>query len=70
MRNETLGIDEDKQPSSKSEPSKHLKNNPAHKFHWMTLPRALSQHLNQNILRAYFIKQLNLSPNDNLADKY
>ena len=33
-------IDEHEQPNGKSEPFKHLKNNPWHKFDWMILSRA------------------------------
>ena len=66
IRNVVTRIDGHKQPNGKSEPSKHLKNNPGHQFNWMILSRAPSHHLKRKILEAYFIKQLNLPLNDQL----
>ena len=66
IRNVVTRIDEHEQPNGKSEPSKHLKNNPGHQFNWMILSRAPSRRLKQKILEAYFIKQLNPSLNDQL----
>ena len=40
-----IRIDKHEQPNGKSEPSKHLKNNPWHKFDWMILSRAPSNRL-------------------------
>ena len=56
IRNVVTKIDEHEQPNSKSEPSKHLKNNPGHQFNWMILSRAASHRLKRKILEAYFIK--------------
>ena len=39
-------IDEHEQPNSKSESSKHFKNNPGHQFNWMILSRAPSHSSN------------------------
>ena len=66
IRNVVTRIDEHKQPNSKSEPSKHLKNNPGHPFNRKILSRAPSYRLKRKILEAYFIKQLNPSLNDQL----
>ena len=66
IRNVVTRIDEHEQPNGKSEPSKHLKNNPGHQFNWMILSRAPSHRLKRKILEAYFIKQLNPSLNDQL----
>ena len=66
IRKVVTRIDEHEQPNSKSEPSKHLKNNPGHQFNWMILSRAPSHRLKQNILEAYFIEQLNPSLNTQL----
>ena len=69
IRNVVTRIDEHKQPNGKSEPSKHLKNNPGHQFNWKILSRAPSHRLKRKILEAYFIKQLNPSLNDQLDSK-
>ena len=69
IRNALTRIDEHEQPNDKSEPSKHLKNNPGHKFDWIILSRAPSHRLKQKILEADFIKQLNPSLNDQLASE-
>ena len=61
IRNAVTRIDEHEQPNRKSEPSKHIKNNPGHKFDWMILSRAPSHRLKRIILEAYFMKQLNPS---------
>ena len=45
IRNVVTRMDEQKQPNSKSEPSKHLKNNPGHQFNWKILSRAPSHRL-------------------------
>ena len=66
IRNAVTRTEEHEQPNGKSEPSKHLKNNPGHKFDRMILSRALSHRLKRKILEAYFIKQLNPSINDQL----
>ena len=66
IRNAVTRIDEQEQPNSKSESSKHLKNNPGHKFDWMILSRAPSHRLKWKILGANFIKQLNSFINDQL----
>ena len=66
IRNTVTRIDEHEQPNGKWEPSKHLKSNPGHKFDWMILSRAPSHRLKRKILGTYFIKQLNLSLNDQL----
>ena len=42
IRNVVTRIDEHEQPNSKSELSKHLKNNPGYQFNWMILSRAPS----------------------------
>ena len=69
IRNSVTRIDEYEQPNGKSEPSKHMKNNPGYRFDWMTISRAPLRHLKQKILEAYFIKQLNPSLNDQLDSK-
>ena len=66
IRNVVTRIYEHEQPNAKSEPSKHLKNNPGHQFDWIILSRAPSHRLKRKILEAYFIKQLNPSLNDHL----
>ena len=66
IRKAVTRIDEHEQPNGKSEPSKHLKNNPGHKFDWVILSRAPSYRLKRKILEAYFINQLNPSLNDQL----
>ena len=66
IRNAVTRIDEHEQPNRKSEPSKHIKSNPGHKFDWMILSRAPSHRLKRIILEAYFMKQLNPSLNDQL----
>ena len=69
MRNATTRIDEHEQSNGQSEPAKHLKNKPGNKFNWMILCRAPPHRLNRKILEAYFIKQLNLSLNDQLVSE-
>ena len=69
IRNVVTRINEHEQPNSKSEPFKHLKNNPRHQFNWMILSRAPSHRLKRKFLEAYFIKQLNPSLNDQLASE-
>ena len=64
IRNTATRIDEYEQPNSKLEPSKHLKNNPGHKFDWMIVSRAPSHPLKLKTIEAYFSKQLNPSLND------
>ena len=64
MTEVTPRTDEHEQANGKLEPSKHLKNNPGHKFDWMILSRARSHRLKRKIHEAYFINQLNLSLND------
>ena len=44
-KNAVTRIDKHEQANGKSEPSKHLKNNPGHKFDWMILSRAPSHRL-------------------------
>ena len=66
IRDVVTRIDEHKQPNGKSEPSKHLKNNPGHQFNWKILSRAHSYRLKRKVLEDYFIKQLNPSVNDQL----
>ena len=66
IRNAVTRIDEHEQTNGKLEPSKHLKNNPGHKFDWMILSRAPSHSSKRKILEVYFIKQLNSSLNDQL----
>ena len=41
IKNVIKRIDEHEQPNSKSEPSKHFRNNPGHQYNWMILSRAL-----------------------------
>ena len=67
--NKVTRIDEHEQQNSKSEPSKHLKNNIGHKFDWMMLSRAPSHRLKRKIFEAFFIKQLNPPLNDQLDGK-
>ena len=64
MTKVTARIEKQKQENGKLKLSKHLKDNPGHKFDWIILSRARSHRLKQKILEAYFIKQLNLSLND------
>ena len=66
IRNVVTRKDENEQPHGKSEPSKHLKNNPGHKFDWMILLRPPSDGLKRKILETSFIRQLNPSLNDQL----
>ena len=66
IRNAVTRIDEHEKPNGKSEPPKHLENNPGHKFYWMVLSRAPSHCLKRKILEAYFIRELNPSLNDQL----
>ena len=47
---ETTRKDEHEQPNGKLKPSKHLKNNPGHKFDLMVLSRVPSHRLKQKIL--------------------
>ena len=63
-KNAIARVDEHKQPNGKSEPSKHLKNNPGHRSERRTLSRKLSHRVKRKIIEAYFIKQLNPSLND------
>ena len=69
IRNAVTRVDEYEQPNGKSEPSKHMKNNPGCRFDWMIISRAPLHHLKQKIFEAYFIKQLNPSLNDQLDSK-
>ena len=69
IRNVVRRIDEHEQSNGKSEPSKHLKNNPGHQFNWMILSRAPSHCLKRKILEAYFMKELNPSLNDQLDNE-
>ena len=69
MRNAITRVNEHDQPNGKSKLCKHLKNNPGHKFDWMTLSRELLQRLKQTILEAYLLNQLNTSLNDSLDSK-
>ena len=66
IRNVVTRKDENEHPHCKSEPSKHLKNNPGHKFDWMILLRPPSHCLERKILETSFIRQLNPSLNDQL----
>ena len=45
MRNATTKADKHEQPNGKSEPPKHLKDNPEHKFVWMILSRIPSRRI-------------------------
>ena len=69
IRNVVTRIDEHEQPNGKSEPSKHLRNNPGHQYNSMILSRALSHRLKRKILEAYFNEHLKPSLNDQLDSK-
>ena len=69
IRNVVTRIDEHEQPNGKSEPSKHLRNNPGHQYNSMILSRALSHRLKRKILEAYFDEHLKPSLNDQLDSK-
>ena len=51
---------------SKSEPAKHLKENPTHKFTWTIISKAPENFRKRRVLEAYFIKTICPTLNDQL----
>ena len=46
-------MEEHSEPTNKSEPAKHLKNNSHHVFNWVTLCKAPQNYKNRRIVRSY-----------------
>ena len=57
-RNDSLWWNEHEDKNSKSEPAKHLKENPTHAFTWSIISKAPENFRKRRVLEAYFIKTI------------
>ena len=65
-RNAKIRWNEHEDKNSKSEPAKHLKENPTHKFRWTSISSAPENFRNRRVLVAYFIKTICPTLNEQL----
>jgi hypothetical protein len=69
-RNVEVRWKEHQSNDGKSEPSKHIINNPDHSFQWKVLSKAPRDTRKRKILEAYFIRKLNPKINDQLDIRF
>ena len=67
-RNAKIRWNEHEDKNSKSEPAKHLKENPTHKFRWTSISSAPENFRNRRVLEAYFIKTICPTLNEQLGN--
>ena len=65
-RNAKIRWNEHEDKNSKSEPAKHLKENPTHKFRWTSISSAPENFRNRRVLEVYFIKTICPTLNEQL----
>ena len=53
-----MRLNEHEDKNSKSEPAKHLKENPTHKFTWTIISKAPEKFRKRRVLEAHFIKTI------------
>ena len=66
VRNAEIQWNEHKDKNSKSEPAKHLKENPTHKFRWAIISKAPENFRKLRVLVACFIKTICSTLNEQL----
>ena len=66
VRNAKIRWNEHEDKNSKSEPAKHLKESPTHKFTWSIISKAPENFRKCRVLEAYFIKTICPTLNEQL----
>ena len=64
--NAKIRWNEQEDKNSQSEPAKHLKENPTHKFTWTIISQAPENYRKHRVLETYFIKTICLTLNEHL----
>ena len=64
IRNASIRWEEQNDPTNKSEPAKHLKNNLHHVFNWLTLCKAPQNYKFRRNLEASYIASLKVTLNE------
>ena len=68
VHNAEIRRNEYEDKNSKSEPVKHLKENPTHKFRWTIISKASENFRKRRVLEAYFIKTICPTLNEQLVN--